>query len=156
ELSAQQTQDGRDHNGGVADYFHQRLEQFEEPHVRKDYRANPAVTTAKKHVAIGPERIEEALVPACTLPCQRAQVGGDFGPAGRIGNEVDVVLLVLLQQVTVQPDDQVEILSDGMRAKPSDLPNQVGAKDAECSGDNRQCVVVRPRLPSNQERPQVF
>src|SRR5581483_1571499 len=146
---------GHDH-GGVSDQLDHGGKKFKDPHVWKNEASHPSVATSKKHVAVGPESIQQPLVPPRPLSRQRSQVTRHLSPASGVGNKVDVVVLALFLHVPVQAHHQVEILSDGMSAVALDFSNQVGAENSECPRYDRQCIELRPGFAPNQKGAQVF
>src|SRR5690348_7855811 len=82
EIAAKDTESrGGDHRD-VANQFEYRGTQLEDPLVGQCDGTHAAVLSREQHVAIGPENVEQALLPAGSLTGQRTQVRGNFGPAG--------------------------------------------------------------------------
>src|SRR5581483_11990746 len=125
----------RDH-GDVADEFEDRRAQLEDPLVRKGDRTHAAVLSREQHVAVGPQDVKQTFLPAGSLTGQGTQVGGNFGPTGRIGNKADLIVRLLLAQVTVKANHQVEVFTDRAGAESAHTLYQIAAKDAECSGND--------------------
>src|SRR5580658_7129752 len=56
----------------------------------------------------------------------------------------------------VHADNQIEIFSDSVSAKATDLHDQVPLKDSECSGNDGKHVEACPGFTAHKEGPQVF
>jgi hypothetical protein len=59
-------------------------------------------------------------------------------------------------QAAVHADDEIEIFSDRVSAKTSDLQNEVALENSKCTGDYGEHVKARPSFASDQEGAQVF
>src|SRR5260370_15109744 len=69
---------------------------------------------------------------------------------------MDVIIGFLLPQMPVHARYEVKIFADGVCAIAANRADQIRAKHAEGSGNNRQHVSLAPRFPANQKRPKVL
>src|SRR5205823_12448141 len=74
EFPAENAERCGENNGCDANDLHNRRKQFKEPQIGKRKTADSAVTRAKEHVAVGPQHVQQAFLPACTLSSERAEI----------------------------------------------------------------------------------
>src|SRR6266849_5308167 len=156
KCAAQDAERGGENNGDDAQDLNDRRCTLKQPQVRKRKKSDPAVARTKQHAARRPQYVEQSFLPARALPAQRLQVRRNLRPAHRVRNKMNAILSALLQQMFVQPGHQVEVFANGVRPVSADGAHQVGAKHAECAGNNHQHISLAPRFPADQKRAKVF
>jgi hypothetical protein len=82
KLAAQNTKRGSENDGDDSRELEHWGKQLKDPQVGQTETANPGVTRPEKHVAIGPQHVQQALLPALPLLSQRFQIGGGPTPPG--------------------------------------------------------------------------
>jgi hypothetical protein len=118
--------------------------------------ADPAVARIEQHRLVLEKGLQRAALPAGALPSQDAEVLGHLGPADRLGNELDAIVLPEVAEVAVELDDQLHVLADSAVAVASDRHRRLALEQAEGAGDDRQRLHRAQRQPGHQEGAQIF
>src|SRR2546427_12096815 len=95
-------------------------------------------------------------MPALALAREDAARFRDLRPGDGVGNERDLVADLVLLQVTMQPDDEVQVLHHAPRLVPADGVEVLLAEQAERTGDDEAAAQPVPAEPTEQERAQVL
>ena len=95
-------------------------------------------------------------MPARTLPGQRTEIAGNFGPANRVGDKLDVVIRSPVEQVPVHPRNQVNVLANRPWPVSADQSHDVRAENAERAGDDHQHVSLRQGFSADQEGAEIL
>src|SRR6185437_8798917 len=111
-----------------------RTEQVGEQRVAEAEHADRAIAAVQDHVAMAVERLERAALPAHALARQDAQTLRRLGPAHRLGNEADAVMLAALVHPAMDLDDDLQVLADRAVRVAADLDRDRAAEDAEGAG----------------------
>src|SRR6202007_273114 len=107
-----------------------RPEHVGQERVAEAEHADRAVAAVQDHVAMAVERLERTALPAHALTREHAQALGRLGPAHRLRNEADAIVLPALAHPAMDLDDDLEVLAHRAVRVAADLDRHRAAEDA--------------------------